>query len=342
MKKLVIKDIAKLAGVSKSTVSKVINNYSDIPRETKEKIQKIIEKHNFYPHESAQMLGRGKNNTIAFISSRISAYFTAEVLRAIEDRARAAGKYVHEIIPYSTFYDRNVSAQLFKKILYGRKASAVVALAMNPEPGILLEYKNAGVPVILIENRLENAHSVNTDNRGGGFTAAEYFIKKGRKRIGLICGWPIKKSKYGFSYATEERKAGFDEALKQYGIKPIGKYLELTTHYSIPEGIKLFDRFVENGVKLDAVFCAAGDMTAMGVMESAKRHGMRIPGDLAVIGFDDYFYSAYLNPPLTTVRQPINKLGAEVFDMAVDAIEGKLNFFKHIEIEPELIIRESA
>jgi LacI family transcriptional regulator len=342
MKRIVIKDIARLAGVSKSTVSKAINNYGDIPESTKEKIRKIIKEHNFYPHESAQMLGRGKNNTIAFISSRISAYFTSEVLRAIEDRARTAGKYVHDIIPYSTFYDRKVSAELFKKILYGRKAAAVVALAMNPEPGILLEYKKAEIPVILIENRLESAHSVNTDNRGGGFMAAEYLIKKGRKNIGLICGWPIKSSKYGFSYATEERKAGFDEALKQYGIKPSRKYLELTTHYSIPEGIKLFDRFMKNGIKLDAVFCAAGDMTALGVMESAKKYGMRIPGDLAVIGFDDYFYSAYLNPPLTTVRQPINKLGAEVFDMAVEAIEGKPDFFKHIEIEPELIIRQSA
>ncbi len=342
MKRIVIKDIAKLAGVSKSTVSKAINDYGDIPENTKEKIRKIIKEHNFYPHESAQMLGRGKNNTIAFISSRISAYFTSEVLRAIEDRARAAGKYVHDIIPYSTFYDKGISAELFKKILYGGKASAVVALAMNPDPDILLEYSKAGIPVILIENRLDNAHSVNTDNREGGFKAAEYLIKKGRKRIGLICGWPIKKSKYGFSYATEERKAGFDEALKQYGIKTNAKYLELTTHYSIGEGINLFDRFMKKGIKLDAIFCAAGDMTALGVMESAKKRRIRIPDDLSVIGFDDYFYSAYLSPPLTTVRQPIDKLGAEVFDMVVEAMEGKLNFFKHIEIEPELIIRQSA
>jgi LacI family transcriptional regulator len=337
-----IKDIAKLAGVSKSTVSKAINNYRDIPETTRKKIQEIIKNHNYYPLESAQILGRGKNDTIAFISSRISAYFTAEVLRAIEDRARIIGKYIHSIVPYSTFYDRKISAELFKKILYGRKASAVVALAMNPDPGILLEYKKAGIPVILIENRLENAHSVNTDNREGGFMAAEYLIKRGRKRIGLICGWPIKMSKYGFSYATAERRDGFDEALKQYGIKSSAKYIELTTHYSISEGMDLFDRFMKKGIKLDAVFCASGDMTALGVMESAKKHGMRIPDDLAVIGFDDYFYSAYLNPPLTTMRQPINKIGAEVFDMAVDAMEGKLNLFKHIEIEPELIIRQSV
>jgi LacI family transcriptional regulator len=337
-----IKDIAKLAGVSKSTVSKAINNYSDIPEKTRKIIQKIIKKHNYYPLEAAQKLGRGKNDTIAFISSRISAYFTSEVLRAIEDRARIKDKYTNGIIPYSTFYDRKISAKLFKEILYGRKASVVVALAMNPAPNILLEYRKAGIPVILIENRLENAHSVNTDNYEGGFKVAEYLIKKGRKRIGLICGWPIKMSKYGFSYATAERRAGFDKALKQYGIKSSAKYLGLTTHYSIQEGMNLFDRFVEKGIKLDSVFCASGDMTALGVMESAKKHGMRIPDDLAVIGFDDYFYSAYLNPPLTTMRQPINKIGAEVFDMAVDAMEGKLNLFKHIEIESELIIRQSA
>jgi LacI family transcriptional regulator len=104
----------------------------------------------------------------------------------------------------------------------------------------------------------------------------------------------------------------------------------------------LFDRFVKKGARLDAIFCASGDMTAAGVMESAKKYGMRIPDDLSVIGFDDSMTSAFLNPPLTTVRQPIEKLGAEVFNTAVAAIEGKLKSFKHIIIEPELIIRKSA
>jgi LacI family transcriptional regulator len=276
------------------------------------------------------------------MSGRIASHFTVEILSAIEKRTFIAGKYVHGIIPYSTNYETKIMNEIFNKILYGREVSAIVALAMNPDPGILIKYKQAGIPLILIENLMKNAYSVNTDNRKGGFMAAEYLIKKGKKRIGLICGGLKAGSKAGFSYAAVERKAGFDEALEQSGIKPGGQYLELVTDYTIAEGMEIFDRFVEKGAKPDAVFCASGDMTAVGVMEGAKKHGMSIPDDLSVIGFDDSSYSAFFNPPLTTVRQPIEKLGAEVFNTAVAAIEGKLKSFKHIVIEPELIIRKSA
>ena len=189
---------------------------------------------------------------------------------------------------------------------------------------------------------MKNAHSVNVDNREGGFLAGEYLLNRGKKKIGLICGWPLKKTKYGFSYATAERKAGFEEALKQYVMKFNEKYIELATNYSIQEGIKIFNEFMKKSIKLDAIFCASGDMTAMGIMEGARKQGIRIPQDLAVIGYDDSLSSAFLDPPLSTIRQPIEKLGAEVFNMVNDAIEGKLDVFKHIEIEPELVIRQSA
>jgi LacI family transcriptional regulator len=288
------------------------------------------------------MLRKGRNDNIAFMSGRIASHFTVEILSAIERNTFGAGKYVHNIIPYSTNYNRRILDEIFKKILYGREVSAIVALAMNPDPGILLKYREARIPLILVENFMKNAHSVNTDNRKGGFMAAEYLIKKGRKKIGLICGGLKMGSKYGFSYAATERKAGFDEALEMYGIKRGVHYMELVSDYTISEGMRLFDGFVENGVELDAVFCASGDMTALGVMESAKKHGISIPGDLAVIGFDDAMCSAYLNPPLTTVRQPMEKLGDEVFNMAVAAIEGKLKSFKHVLIAPEFIVRKSA
>jgi|DewCreStandDraft_4_1066084.scaffolds.fasta_scaffold09832_4 LacI family transcriptional regulator len=342
MKKLVIKDIAELAGVSRSTVSKVINNYSDISVETKKKIEKIISRHNYFPSRSAQMLRKGNSDNIAFMSGRIASHFTVEILSAIEKRTFATGKYVHRIIPYSTNYDREVMYEIFRKLLYGRESSAVIALAMNPDPGILLKYKKTGIPLILIENYMKNAHSVNTDNHMAGFMAAQYLIKKGRKRIGLICGGLKEGTKAGYSYAAVERKAGFDEALKISGIKTGSQYMELVSYYTIEEGYELFNRFIEKGVKLDAVFCASGDMTAVGVMESAKKHGMKIPDDLAVIGFDDSTTAAFLNPPLTTVRQPIERIGAEALDTAVAAIDGKIKEFRHILIEPELIIRKSA
>ena len=342
MKKIIIRDIARLAGVSESTVSKAINNYSDIPEKTRGKIQKIIQEQNYRPSKSARELRTGVNDSIAFMSGRISSHFTVEILSAIEKNTFSSGRYVHGIVPYSTNYDRKVMDEIFMKILYGREVSAIVALAMNPDPGMLLKYKTAGIPLILIENFMKNAHSVNTDNRMGGFIAADYLIKKGRKKIGLVCGGLKAGSKAGFSYTAVERKAGFAEAHEKSGIRPDDRFLELAAEYTIAEGMEIFDGFMEKGARPDAVFCASGDMTAVGVMESAKKHGLRIPDDLAVIGFDDSTASAFFDPPLTTVRQPIEKLGAEVFNTAVAAIEGKLKSFKHVAIEPELIVRKSA
>jgi DNA-binding LacI/PurR family transcriptional regulator len=342
MKKITIKDIARIAGVSKSTVSKVMNNYPDIPEKTRKKILEIMKRYNYYPFESAQMFSKGRSTTIAFVTHRIAAQFTAGVLWGIEERALRKGKYIHDIIPYSARYDLQIKNELLKKILYARKASGVIMLAMNPDQKIINEYKKAGIPVVLIENKMKNAHSVNVNNRKGAYMATEYLIKKGRKRICLICGFYDKKRYYEYSYAALERKAGYEEALKHYGLKYDERYIEIAYNYTIEEGKELFSRFMKKGINPDGVLCASGDLTAMGVMDSAKEYGLKIPDDLSVIGFDDYFFAAYLNPSLTTVRQSLYDIGYNAYDLIVAAMEGKLKSYQHILIEPELIIRNSA
>ena len=342
MKKLVIKDIARMAGVSESAVSKAVNNYPDIPDETRRKIQKIIDIHNYHPSRPARMLRKGRNDTIAFMSGRIASYFTVDILSAVEKRTFSTGKYVHGIVPYSTNFERNIMRDVFDRLLFGREVSAVIALAMNPDPGTLLKYKKEKLPLVLIENFMKNAHTVNTDNKKGGFMAAEYLLKTGRKRIALITGGIKEGSRAGFSYAAVERKKGFEEALKAGGAALGAEFTEFSSEYTIEEGEAIFDRLIGKKIRFDAVFCASGDATAVGVMESAKKRGMKVPDDLAVVGYDDIMYSAYFNPPLTTVRQQIGRLGAAAFDTAVEAVEGKLKSFKHTTIEPELIIRRSA
>lgn len=342
MKKLVIADISRLAGVSRSTVSKAINDYGDIPDKTKKKINGIIRKYNYFPSKSAQILRRGRADSVAFISGRISSHFTVEILSAIERRTFSTGKFLHRVVPYSTNYQVSNMREIFRKIIYGREASAIVALAMNPEPGLVMQCKKAGIPLILIENFSKKAHTVNTDNRKAGFMAAEYLIKKGRKRIALICGGLKAGSRCGYSYAAVERKSGFDAALDAGGVKNGPDYMELAEYYTIEEGMIMFGNMLKKGVKPDAVFCASGDMTAVGVMEAAKKRGMRIPDDLAVLGFDDSGCSAYLNPPLSTIRQPIDSIGREVLDTAISAAEGRLKGFRHVLLQPELIVRTSA
>jgi DNA-binding LacI/PurR family transcriptional regulator len=342
MKKVTIADIARIAGVTKGTVSMVINNYSRIPGSTKDRIIKIMKENDYYPFESAQNLGKGKNDVIAFMAVRFSAPFIAEILEAFERKAIMSEKYVNGIMPYSTRNDPKIRQELFRSILYGRKASCLVTLAINPDPKMVAEYKKHSLPLILIENSMKGAHSVNVDNFRGAFMAAEHLIKTGRKNIGLMSGGIDINTPWGLNPAAVERKAGFEAALKKHGRVLKAGYIEMVHRYTCAEGKELLDNFIKKRIKLDAVFCSAGDAMAMGVMERARELGMKIPGDLAVIGFDDMIFSAHLSPPLTTVRQPIEKLGFEAFDLAVAAIEGRLKKEKHIILEPELIIRKST
>ena len=342
MKKITINDIAKLAGVTKGTVSMVLNDYKSIPKKTKDRILGIMKDNDYYPFESAHMLAKGKSDTIAFMTTRFAAPFLAELLDAFERKAIKENKYVHNIVPYSTRNDPKVRDELFKKILYGRKASAVVAVALNPDPKIIREYKRNGIPVILIENDMKGANSVNVDNFKGGFAAAEYLIKSGRKRIGLITGGLDIKTPWGLNPSAIERKAGFESALEKYGRVLKKQHIEMTHNYNREEGKISLDNFISRKAGLDAIFCSAGDAMAMGVLERAREIGIKIPDDLAVIGFDDMVYAAQLNPPLTTVRQPIEDIASAAFDMAVDAMEGKLKKEKHVIFDPVLIIRKSA
>jgi DNA-binding LacI/PurR family transcriptional regulator len=342
MKQLTIKDIAKKAGVTKATVSMVINNYPRIPQATKDRIWKIMRELDFHPNESARVLAKGKTEAIAFIATRFAAPFISNVLDAFEQRAFYANRYVHGIVPYSTRNEEDVKELFLKKILKGNKADAVVVLTIKPSDEMVAAYKKAGKPLVLIENRIKDAHSIIIDNVAGAEKAAAYFVKTGRKNIGLIVGETVQPPSKDNNMPAVDRRAGFKAGLEKAGMDLPDKNIEIIHAYNYEEGKRSLDNFIKRGVKLDAIFCASGDIVAMGLLERANELGIRIPDDLAIIGFDDVLAARHLNPPLTTVRQPLDEVGVMAFDIAVDAIDGKLKKFKHVTIVPELIIRKSA
>jgi DNA-binding LacI/PurR family transcriptional regulator len=342
VKKLNIKDIAKLANVSKSTVSKVINNYKSIPKTTKNRINEIIRKNNYYSFESAHTLAKGKTDVIVFMAPKYASPFISEILEAFETRSIQTNRYIHDMITYSTRGDVKVKAELFKRILYGKKAAALVALAINPSRKDIIDYKKFNIPMILIGNAMKGAHSIRVDNYKGGFLATEYLIEKGKKNIGFISGRTFDDGTCDIDLSVVERRAGFEAAMKKHGVAIKDENIEIVHDFKYEDGVSAFGNFMDKGIKPDAIFCAAGDIVSMGVMEAAQGAGLSIPDDLAVIGYDDMMFAKHLNPPLTTVFQPIAELGAVAFDTAVAAIEGKLKKTEDIVLEPELIIRKSA
>jgi|DewCreStandDraft_4_1066084.scaffolds.fasta_scaffold02884_1 LacI family transcriptional regulator len=342
MKRITIKDIAKKAGVSKATVSMVLNNYEKIAEKTREKVLKIVKETHYYPHESARMLAKKKSESIAFVSARFAAPFISNILDAIEQRAFAINKYIHGIIPFSTRNEKKVKEELLRRILYSRKADAVIVLTLKPEEEIIKEYNQRNMPIVLIENEMPGAHSIRVNNYNGAYKATQHLISKGRKSICLISGITNPTDVYDINPTAVERKKGFEDAIKNLNINYNENNIEYIANYTFDEGKMALDNFLKKNTRIDAIFCAAGDLVAMGVIKRAQELGIKIPDDLAIIGYDDIIVSKLLNPPLSSVRQPIEEIGKLAFDIAVDAMEEKLKEEKHILIEPELILRATT
>jgi len=341
-KKITIKDIAEKAKLAKGTVSMALNNDPRISAETRKKVQKIALESNYYPDESAKKLASGRTDSIAFTAPRFTSPFISNILSYVEIKAFKTGKYVHGITPYSTANEIAIKEELLRKMVYGRKADAVVLFSMKPTPEIVEEYKNNKIPLILVENEMKGCHSIVVDNVNGTYKTTKYLISKYGRNIGFIVGEIDPPLGREIHYASLERMKGYKKALSEELIEFDSNLVQYVRFYSYDEGRECLINFRKKKVKLDAVFCAAGDILAMGVMDQAIKEGLKIPEDLAVAGYDDIQAAKLLNPSLTTVCQPIEEIGNTIFDLAVNCIEGKADAEEHIVIDPELIKRASA
>jgi LacI family transcriptional regulator len=334
-----IRDIAKLAGVTHTTVSKILNKKGSISEETIKKVMSIIKDNDYYPSEAARRTSLGRGNEIAFISTRYASQFISRVIEGLEDRSYGTGKYANTLAIYSTRGTQDIKKETLIRILHGRLAEAVIMLFVTPDEGMVSAYKKAGIPIILLENRLKGAYSISVDNISGAYDATTMLLKNGRKKIGLIRG------ETGFEEVGPtpmDREKGYKKSLSDAGLEFNRSLVEEVRNYLFEEGKIALDKLLSREKKLDAVFCAAGDMCAMGVMERAKELKLKIPGDIAVIGFDDLEAASRVMPALTTVRQPVYEMGTKAFELAVDTAEGRLKKPVNIVIKPQLIIRESA
>src|SRR5581483_1073228 len=251
-------------------------------------------------------------------------------------------RYLNGIQPYSTRNEKAALEEVLRKILYGRKADAVVLLDQVPSPKIIKEFQDKKIQMVLIETKTAGAHSVRVDNVKGAYLAVRHLIQKGRKKIGLIIGEVKPDPIYEENPVAAERLAGFQKALAESGLAFEERSVVSIENYSSEEGQAALEHLLRVEKGLDAIFCAAGDLVAMGVMEGARRNGISIPKKLSLVGYDDILPARLLNPALTTIRQSFGDIAAVAFDTAMDAIDGKLAKEKHVILEPELIVRQST
>jgi DNA-binding LacI/PurR family transcriptional regulator len=214
--------------------------------------------------------------------------------------------------------------------------TVLVAVSVRPDNATVDAYVSAHVPIILIDEEMAGLTTISTDNFIGGRMAAEYLISNGRKKIAIVSG----RTQVKGGYNAEQRMNGFMEAFTTANCS-FSKDLAIEVkYYSREEGIEVMPLLLEKGI--DAVFCAAGDDCAIGLLMAAKDRGKRIPDDVAIVGFDDTLVARVSNPSLTTIRQPLEKIAETTYKTAMKDTTELLQNPQKTRFQPEMVIRKSA
>lgn len=325
-----IKDVARRAKVSHSTVSRALRKPGRVNEVTAARVKQIAREMGYRPNSIGRSLATRRTDTIGVVVTTVADPFVSEVITGVEEVAHNRGYAVflansnaepqREISVVRSFQERRVDGVMVM-------ASRVGSLYMP-----LLEELN--VPIVLIDNQHpgEFAHSICIDDRGGARMAIRHLIDFGHRRIGYI------GDRYGLQ-ADHDRMTGYREEIESAGIAFSG---ELIVHGNgrAEGGRVAIASLLALREPPTAVFCY-NDMTAIGALRTLHEAGRKLPEEMSVVGFDDLAIASYVEPPLTTVRQPKAEMGRKAAEMLLDLLGG-MRPQVHIRVAGELVVRESA
>lgn len=232
--------------------------------------------------------------------------------------------------------DLDIQKERLIQALAQTKCTGLIAMSIRPDAETIAAYTAENVPIVLTDEEADGASTITADNIMGGHMAGNYLIKKGRRKIAIISG----RTKVKGSLNAEQRLKGFQQALTAAKLHiPQGCMIEVP-NYSREDGVAVMPKLLDAGV--DAIFCAAGDNCAQGLLDVARDRGVRIPEDIAIIGFDDLLIAQLSTPALTTIKQPLKEMAEAAYKMVMTQREETLHRPKKIMFKPELIVRKSA
>lgn len=338
-KKATIKDVAAAAGVSHQTVSRVINNRPDVAEETRRRVWQVIEELNYQPSAIARSLIRQRSLTLGVVTAGLKYVGPSRTLSGITEQAEEMG-YTLLLKELPSFQANDVQPIL--NSLLARQVDGIIWAV--PELGSnrdWLQHRSADLSVPTIFLTMEpwpDLFVVSVDNYSGGRAATEHLLQQGYRHVGHISG-PMEW------WEARQRKAGWQDALLEAGMHVAGNHWT-TGNWSAASGEQAIRQLLENYPGVDAVF-VANDQMALGVLQVACRLGIRVPQDLALVGFDGIPETAYYWPPLTTVYQDLRELGCTAVRELIRTLETSqkqkpLEEPITISLRPELIIRESS
>jgi LacI family transcriptional regulator len=325
---ITIHDIAREAGVSPSTVSRVLNGTAPVAADKRDAVLAVVKQRNYRPSMIAQGLVHGRTKAVGVLTQSIASPFYGEILRGIELGLNRSG--YHALFTSGNWRTEEELAAL--DLLSGRRVDALIILA-GIMPGDDLRHAAAELPLVVIGRSIPGIeeHCLCIDDHQAAYEATRYLIELGHQRIAHIAGLSLHQD-------SIDRRNGYERALREAGI-PIDQQLMVTGDYTEQSGLLAIEALLSRATLFSAIF-AANDQMAYGARLALYRHGIRVPDDVSLIGFDDQPASAYTTPPLTTVRQPTLALGQAAAQAVLRLLEGQQPML-HPCIT-ELIIRESA
>jgi LacI family transcriptional regulator len=312
-KKVTIIDIARLAGVSRTTVSRVLNHRPDVDDETRERVLAIIEEQGFVPSITAAGLAGGQSHLIGMLVPSFSWPMIPELMRGI---AEVVNDTAYELVLY-TFNDEDFDKKrgnIINRLLATQLTAGILAVFPSRATPLLTRLYQQGLPVVVIDDQSEHsAPWVQPDNVTGAYMAVHHLISLGHRRIAHIQG----PSEY---LASHDRHQGYLRALQEAGITP-DPDLVLEGDFLPPSGRACASKlFALPPEKRPTAIFASTDQMAYGVLVAADEYGLLVPKDVALVGFDDDAPSAHVRPPLTTIRQPSFEMGRRGIELLLSLL----------------------
>jgi LacI family transcriptional regulator len=329
---LTLEDIARLSSVSRSTVSRVINGDEKVREETRRHVLDVIQQNNFHPNMAARHLAAGRTNVIGLvIPARVGTIFNdpyfSQLIQGVSAACNAK-EYSVMLWLAEPEYERRMIRQIVSN---GMVDGVVVSSTLTDDP-IVGSLHNSNVPFVLIGHHpaLE-VNSVDIDNTQAAQQATIHLINCGRSYLATISG-PQNQT------AGQDRLRGFRLAIEQKGMI-FDAALAAEGNFTEAGGYTAMQKLLP--AHPDAVFVAS-DMMAAGALRAIRETSLKVPQDIAIVGFDDIPVAAQLNPPLTTIRQPIQRMGSLAVETLIDVIHQPETQPRRIVLQPELIIRASC
>jgi LacI family transcriptional regulator, galactose operon repressor len=326
-----IYDVARLAGVSTATVSRALNGTAQIAPATRRAIDAAVEQLGYRPNSIARSLVTKSTQTIALLLPDISNPFYADLVSGIQEYALAND---HTMLLCTTEGDAEREEE-YLQLLRAKQVDGALVDGLVLPPDRIARFVRDGFPIVCLDRDIDSSAIplVQVDNRLGGRVATQHLILLGHRRIAHVTG----AATLGIS---KERRAGYADALEKAGIEVDSAYITVGT-FTEDGGYRAARLLLEVEPRPTAIF-AANDLTAVGAINAIVERGLRVPDDVSVVGFDDVRLAAYTAPPLTTVKQPADRIARLATELLIGLIRGgEADQLRHL-LPPSLVVRGST